>query len=143
MSARTIKSTGQKAGPDPWQLLRALDGWMAAAHYGADHPWRVSIAQAVSKAPAAAVTASDAHAEAAQDVFAQIAMQADTIIDLLQNHDDALTTRDLAAVALARNIGCVADIAYTAMGGAGIKGTEAWLLAPATKASLLAMGGAA
>lgn len=32
----------------PWELLKKLDQWMAATGYGADHPWRSSIAATVA-----------------------------------------------------------------------------------------------
>ena len=32
----------------PWELLAKLDQWMSATGYGADHPWRLSIAETVA-----------------------------------------------------------------------------------------------
>lgn len=51
MTARTTAPTG---APSPADLLLKLDQWMNAAQYGADHPWRLSIAETLAAHPAQA-----------------------------------------------------------------------------------------
>lgn len=37
--------------PTPHELLRLLDGWLMNCRYGADHPWRLSIARTLAEYP--------------------------------------------------------------------------------------------
>lgn len=42
------------AAPDMFKTLQDMDGWLANTSHGEDHPWRISIRDAIAKATGSA-----------------------------------------------------------------------------------------
>ena len=101
-------STGAARGPVA--LLRDLDRWLEAAGYGADHPWRVSIAEILSAEEAAPpADAALVQAERTRHVMLMRLTQATAILGMVAAH--ALHEDEAAAAALHGAISVI-DQAY-------------------------------